>query len=64
MVKKYKVCKECGFLVENDVKECPNDKSNGFLEKYKGTTVVLNAKKSDVAKKLNIKNNGIYALKY
>ncbi|MCA9495741.1 MAG: DNA-binding protein [Nanoarchaeota archaeon] len=64
MAKKYKVCKECGILVESDVKECPNDKSNSFLEKYKGMAVVLNAKESNVAEKLNVKNNGLYALKY
>ncbi len=62
MVEKKKACKECGYLTLE--KECPNCGSNQFVEKYKGRVVVLNAKESEIAEKLEIKNNGQFALKY
>ncbi|MDA3855485.1 MAG: DNA-directed RNA polymerase subunit E'' [Candidatus Woesearchaeota archaeon] len=62
MVNKKKVCKECGFLTEE--KNCPNCKSNQLQEKYKGTVYILDAKESEVAKKIDKSNKGIYALKY
>jgi len=62
MAVKKKVCKECGRLVtENICKVC---NSNKLLDKYKGNVIVVNAKESIVAKKLNIKDNGNFALKY
>lgn len=63
MAIKKKACKECGFLTEEKY-ICPNCKSNQLVEKYKGTVYILNAEESEVAKKLNKNNNGIYALKY
>lgn len=62
MASKKKVCKECGRLT--DEKECPYCGSRQLLDKYKGNVIVFNAKESEVAKKLNIKDNGNYALKY
>jgi len=62
MAVKDKVCKNCGYLTTED--KCPNCDSNAFLEKYKGKVLVFDAKSSVVAKKLEIKNNGKYALKY
>lgn len=59
---KDKVCKDCGFL--SDENKCINCGSNNFLDKYKGKVLILDAEKSDVAKKLNIKSNGKFALKY
>lgn len=61
MVEKKKVCKECGRLNTNNKCICG---SNSFLEKYKGQVIILNAKQSDIAKKLNILDNGEFALKY
>lgn len=62
MVDKKKVCKDCGTLTTE--KTCPKCNSNQLLEKYKGNVLVLNAKESEVAAKLKIKDNGDYALKY
>jgi len=59
---KKKVCKKCGLLTTED--KCPMCNSNQLLDKYKGRAVILNAKESTVAEKLEIKNNGQYALKY
>lgn len=62
MAEKKKVCKECGHLTLEKI--CPFCKSTQLLEKYKGTVYVLNAKESEVAQRLNLKDNGDYALKY
>lgn len=62
MVKKYKVCKECARLTEDN--QCPVCNSNQLVDKYKGRVLILNGKESEVAKKLNIEDNGNYALKY
>ena len=62
MAAQEKACKECGYLTTE--KECPICNNNQMLEKYKGTVVVLNARDSDVAVKLGIKDNGKFALKY
>ncbi len=59
---KKKACKECGYLTIE--KECPSCGSKSFLEKHKGKVVIFNSKSSIVSEKLNIKNNGMYALKY
>lgn len=59
---KDKVCKECGFLSQEN--KCPNCDSNHFLEKYKGKVLILDSKNSEIAKKLNIESNGKFALKY
>lgn len=62
MAEKLKACKECGHLTIE--KECPICKNKNFADKYKGNAVILNAKDSIIAQKLDIKNNGKYALKY
>jgi DNA-directed RNA polymerase subunit E" len=62
MAKKKKVCKVCGRLTEEN--KCPICPSSQLLEKYKGTAVILDAKRSEIAEKLEIKDNGEYALKY
>lgn len=64
MAEKQKVCKECGFINAGSMKKCENCGSNQFVDKYKGRVLVLRGEESEVAKKLNIENNGAYALKY
>lgn len=59
---KKRVCKECGYFTEENV--CPLCGSKQFLDKYKGKIVMFNVKDSVLSDKLNIKNNGVYALKY
>lgn len=62
MAEKLKACKECGHLTTE--KECPICKNKTFADKYKGNAVILNAKDSIVAQKLNFKHNGRYAIKH
>lgn len=62
MAEKDRVCKQCGFLTTS--KECESCGSNQFLDKYKGKVIVFKGEESEIAKKLNIKNSGKFALKY
>ncbi len=62
MVKK-KVCDECGYITKLDSKNCPNCKKNKFNEKYRGVIFVNDPEMSKIAKELDIKNKGIYAIR-
>lgn len=57
-----KACKQCGHLTTE--KECPNCGSQEFADKYKGAVMVIDPENSEIGKKLNIENQGVYALKY
>ncbi len=59
MVKK--VCRKCKLFVSGN--ECPLCKGNEFTENWKGKIIILNPEKSEIAKKLNIKTKGEYAIK-
>ncbi len=59
MVKK--VCKKCKIFVEKD--KCPICGGHDFVNSWKGRIVILNLEKSEIAKKLDIKREGEYAIK-
>lgn len=61
MAKGLKACKKCKTLFEGDI--CPNCQSNQYSDNHKGRIVMLNPEQSEIAKKLNIKKKGEYALK-
>lgn len=56
-----KVCKKCRIFVQGD--ECPLCHGKDFTESWKGKLVILNANESEIAKKLDIKAKGEYAIK-
>jgi DNA-directed RNA polymerase subunit E" len=56
-----KVCKKCKIIVKGS--ECPICKGNQFSTNWKGQINVIDVKKSKIAKKLDIKVKGKYALK-
>ncbi len=56
-----KACIKCRILVEKAV--CPICGSSQLSETWRGRLVVLDAEKSEIAKNLEIKINGEYALK-
>ncbi len=58
---KKKVCKTCRIFV--DGKECPLCKKQNFTTNWKGRIAILDARKSDVAKRVGIKKKGEYAIK-
>ena len=61
MAKKGKVCKTCRIFVEGD--KCPLCQGTQFVENWKGRIIMVNPEKSEIAKKLDIKKKGIYAIK-
>lgn len=58
---KQKACKICNIIYEGD--KCPKCESKESTESFKGRIVVLDPKKSEIAKKLNIKEKGNFAIK-
>ena len=58
---KKKVCRECKIFVEGNV--CPVCKGNKFSNSWQGRLHILDAEKSEVAKKVGVKLHGEYAIK-
>ena len=56
-----KACKKCKLFVSGN--ECPLCHGTDFTENWKGKIIILDAEKSEIAKKLNIKSKGEYAIK-
>ena len=59
---KQKACKVCNTIYDTGEK-CPRCGSKEFTEGFKGRIQVLNSEKSEIAKKLNLKEKGNYAIK-
>lgn len=59
---KQKACKICNTIYEGGDK-CPHCGSKEFTESFKGRIVVVDPEKSEIAKKLDIKSKGNFALK-
>jgi len=59
---KDKACKICKTIYETGDK-CPKCGSKESTEGFKGRIVVLNPEKSEIAKKLNLKDKGNFAIK-
>lgn len=58
---KQKACKICNTIYEGD--KCPKCESKESTESFKGRIVVLDSEKSEIAKKLDIKEKGNFAIK-
>ena len=58
---KPKACKICNTIYEGE--KCPKCDSKESIEGFKGRIIVQNPEKSEIAKKLNIKEKGEYAIK-
>jgi DNA-directed RNA polymerase subunit E" len=56
-----KVCKSCKIFVDGS--KCPLCQGDQFTESWKGKIIVLNAEKSEIAKKTGIKVKGEYAIR-
>lgn len=59
---KNKACKICNTIYETGDK-CPKCGSKEHTESFKGRIVVLDSEKSEIAKKLNLKDKGSFAIK-
>jgi len=58
---KPKACKICKAIYEGE--KCPKCDSKESTDSFKGRIVILNPEKSEIAKKLNIKGKGNFAIK-
>ena len=58
---KQKACKICNTIYEGD--KCPKCESKESTESFKGRIVILDSEKSEIAKKLDIKEKGNFAIK-
>ena len=58
---KKKVCKRCKMFVEGN--ECPVCKTSQFSTSWQGRLNIIDASKSIIAEKINIKSKGEYAIK-
>lgn len=61
MVKGKKVCKKCKIFVEGD--KCPLCQGTNLTDSWKGRLIILKPEESEIAKKLNVKAKGAYAIK-
>lgn len=55
------VCKNCRIVISHGDK-CPLCGSTELTSRWNGYVIMLNADKSDIAKKLGLKVNSIFAL--
>ncbi|MDE1825009.1 MAG: DNA-directed RNA polymerase, subunit E'' [Candidatus Micrarchaeota archaeon] len=56
-----KACKNCRLIIAQG-ELCPVCGGTALTSKWHGYVVILNAEKSEIAKKLEIRVNGTYAL--
>ncbi|MDT7891213.1 MAG: transcription elongation factor subunit Spt4 [Thermoproteota archaeon] len=59
----YKACISCKMLVDKKEKICPNCGSKDFSDEWSGMIIIFNVKESQLASILNIKKEGMYAIK-
>ena len=58
---KKKICKSCRIFVEGN--ECPICHSGVLSTNWKGRLAVIDAEKSEIAKRIGLKVKGEYAIK-
>ena len=57
-----KVCRNCKAILDPNVQKCPYCGSTDFSEEYAGFIIIINAEKSEIAKKKGLKE-GMWAIK-
>ena len=56
-----KACRQCKVLVDSGV--CPICNNSDFSTSWNGRLTIIDPEKSEIAKKLEIKKSGDYAIK-
>jgi RNA polymerase subunit RPABC4/transcription elongation factor Spt4 len=56
-----RACKKCQIITEDTV--CPICKGTDLSDDYSGLLVIFDHKSSQLAKKMDIKEDGLYALR-
>ncbi|MFA5746052.1 MAG: transcription elongation factor subunit Spt4 [archaeon] len=67
----YKACRKCRKIVEDgeqdedktSIKECPICGGNTFTTFWKGNALIVDPENSDIAKAMDVKTPGRYALR-
>lgn len=59
---KQKACKICKRIYDTGDK-CPTCDARESTDSFKGRIIVMDSEKSEIAKKLNIKGKGSFAIK-
>jgi len=59
----YKACTKCKMLVDDKTEVCPNCGSREFSYEWEGLVIIIEPELSEVARLLEIKKAGLYALK-
>ncbi len=62
-LKPFKACTKCKYLVPHEIGKCPNCGSESFTNDWVGMVIIVDAEKSEIAKMLDIKKPGRYAIK-
>ncbi len=61
--KPFKACRKCRLLVSREAEVCPYCGSRDFTEDWEGMVIVIDPGRSEIAKILEIKKPGRYALR-
>ncbi len=56
-----KACKDCSAIFSGSI--CPECKSTNMSEDWSGLILIFDLERSEIAKKLDIKKNGRYAVR-
>lgn len=56
-----KACKNCKRILSGT--KCPICKTSKVIETWKGKVIIIDAEKSEIAKKLSIKDSGEFAIR-
>ncbi len=55
------MCKKCKRLVKGD--KCPVCKTSSLSESWKGRIIIVDANKSEIAKKMGFTDTGMFAIR-
>jgi len=56
-----KACRNCHIITDGNV--CPECKSTDLSDDFSGVVIILNPESSEIAKLMNIKKKGRYAVR-
>ncbi len=59
----FKACTRCRLLVPHDTAACPSCGSTSFTDTWSGVVIVVDPERSKLARMLDIKKPGRYALR-
>ncbi|MFW9928726.1 MAG: transcription elongation factor subunit Spt4 [Candidatus Thorarchaeota archaeon] len=63
-ISKMRACRVCGTVVTSKDEVCPICRKNDHMSaNFSGLIVIFDHEKSEIAKKMNIKQDGLYAIR-